>query len=399
MEFKRYENETDDELIYRVCSQKDMIGGWQDVADVLNDLLDQTYGESKYRKAYQSFEKMLDANRDKFIGYEEQVEELKKLKEELKAERIKIQTVNIEKNRIDRQDARQSLWYEQVGQYVKNLELPKFETLPTRKTNKKYLQTLADIHMGSEFVSATNEYSPKIVKDRFEILKEETINFIKEKELDELTVVGLSDFIQGIIRMNDLRINDTTVVRASVDVAQIVSAYLNELSAYCNIVYYDVMYGNHSQQRYLGSSANAMMNEDLGYMIANFIKTSLSGNDRVKVILPNEDDKYLEITNIFNYNIIACHGHQIKNIGNALKDLSFQRRKFYDYLIMGHFHNDKNICCGESYSIDTEVLIAPSICGSDEYADSLFKGSKSASAIYGFDEKYGHTETYKIILN
>ena len=399
MEFKRYENETDDELIYRVCSQKEMIGCWQDVADILNDLLDENYNESKYRKAYQAFEKMLDANRDKFIGYEEQVEELKKLKEELKAERIKIQTVNIEKNRIDRQDARQSLWYEQVGQYVKNLELPKFEALPTRKSNKKYLQTLADIHMGSEFVSATNEYSPKIVKDRFEILKEETVKFIKEKELDELTVVGLSDFIQGIVRMNDLRINDTTVVKASVDVAQIVSAYLNELSAYCNIVYYDVMYGNHSQQRYLGSSANAMMNEDLGYMIANFIKTSLNGNDRVKVILPNEDDKYLEITNIFNYNIIACHGHQIKNIENALKDLSFQRRKFYDYLITGHWHNDRNICVGESYSIDTEILVAPSICGSDQYSDSLFKGSKSASAIYGFDEVFGHTETYKIILN
>ena len=49
--------------------------------------------------------------------------------------------------------------------------------------------------------------------------------------------------------------------------------------------------------------------------------------------------------------------------------------------------------------IDTEVLIAPSICGSDQYSDSLFKGSKSASAIYGFDEVFGHTETYKIILN
>ena len=39
MEFKRLENETDEELIYRVCSQKEAIGTWEDVKDILNSLL------------------------------------------------------------------------------------------------------------------------------------------------------------------------------------------------------------------------------------------------------------------------------------------------------------------------------------------------------------------------
>lgn len=253
--------------------------------------------------------------------------------------------------------------------------------------------------MGAEFISVNNEYSPKIVKDRFEILKSETIDFIKNKGLTELTIVGLSDYIQGCLRLNDLRINDSTVVKATVDIAQIVSTYLNDLSAYCNITYVDCCYGNHSQSRYLGSQANSMMNEDLGYVIGHYIQDTLSNNKRVEVILPKGEDTFVEVPNIFNFNIIIGHGHQIKNIENALKDLSMQRRKFYDYLILGHFHNGRNICSGESYAIDTEVLIAPSICGSDNYSDSLFKGAKSASMIYGFDETYGHIEDYKIILN
>lgn len=399
MELRRYDMETDEELIYRICSMKEEIGTWEEVGSILNELLDQNYSESKYRKAYQSFQKMLDANQSKFVDSESQMEELENLKDELRKERIKLQTCNIERNRINRQDARLELWYEQVGQYIKQLEMPELKELHIRKTKKKYIQTIADIHYGAEFVSATNEYSPKIVKDRFEILKAETIEFIKEKGLEELTIVGLSDYVQGILRLNDLRINDSTVVKSVVEVARLVANYINDLSAYCKIYYYDCTYGNHQQIRYLGSSANAMMNEDLGYVISNYIYDLLIKNTRVEIILPKEDDTFVEIKNIFDFNIIAGHGHQITNIQKALADLSMQRRIFYDFLLLGHFHNDKNYVCGESYANDTEILIAPSIVGSDPYSDSLFKGAKSASAIYGFDEVFGHTETYKIVLN
>ena len=55
MNFERLENETDEELIYRICSQKEIIGTWQNVADILNRVLGFDYGESTYRKKYQAF--------------------------------------------------------------------------------------------------------------------------------------------------------------------------------------------------------------------------------------------------------------------------------------------------------------------------------------------------------
>lgn len=359
-----------------------------------------TYSSENLRKSFYVISKLLNKlDEDVCSDSNEVLQELEELKASIKKERYKLQTVNVERNRIDRQSARVELFYEQIADCIKKLVPPTLEYVHIRNTKKKYIQTLSDIHAGADFVSCNNEYSPKILKDRFEILKGQTIDFIKDKGLKELTIVGLSDYIQGCLRMNDLRINDSTVVKSVVEISKLISTYLNDLSAYVEVTYADCLYGNHSQQRYLGSQANAMMNEDLGYVIGNYIKDAVSLNKRITVILPKEEDTFVEVPNIFDFNIIIGHGHQLNDITNALKNISMQRRKFYDYLIIGHLHNDRNICSGESYAIDTEVLIAPSICGSDPYSDSLFKGTKSASAIYGFDEIFGHTETYKIILN
>ena len=67
MDYRRFENESDEELIYRVCSEKEKIGTWEDVAEILNKLLDEEYTSSKYRKQFQSFTKMLEANQSRFV--------------------------------------------------------------------------------------------------------------------------------------------------------------------------------------------------------------------------------------------------------------------------------------------------------------------------------------------
>ena len=37
MEYNRLDNESDKDLINRICSEKDNIGSWQDVANVINN--------------------------------------------------------------------------------------------------------------------------------------------------------------------------------------------------------------------------------------------------------------------------------------------------------------------------------------------------------------------------
>ena len=46
-----------------------------------------------------------------------------------------------------------------------------------------------------------------------------------------------------------------------------------------------------------------------------------------------------------------------------------------------------------------EVIVVPSIVGSDTYSDSLFLGSKSSAKLLGFDKIEGHVDTRTLILN
>ena len=87
--YNRYENESDEELIYRITNDKEQIGTWDDVAEILNELLGTNYTESKFRKQKQYFDKMLTANQKHFIDTETQIAEIEMKRRELEREKIK----------------------------------------------------------------------------------------------------------------------------------------------------------------------------------------------------------------------------------------------------------------------------------------------------------------------
>ena len=402
MNYKRFENESDKDLINRICSEKDKIGSWQDVADIINSILGTTFTESKYRKNFRLYSEGYNDSQNKSI--QEHNFELEKKLNEIKKERIKLQTLNAERNKIDRIEARKELYYEQIGNMITTLEPPVFNDWEPNIAQieedhkEEYLLTIADIHSGATFKTEYNEYSSAIMLDRFDELTQKTISFIKKHNCKVLHVVGLGDFIQGCIHMNDLKINDSTVVKATVQVSQAMAEFLNKISKYARIDYYHIISSNHSQMRYLGTKASELMGEDMEYIIGHYIKDSLSNNKNVDVYVDEEASDYKEFE-IFGYRIIAMHGHQVKDVNTLLNTISSKRNEIIDYVILGHQHNHKVITGNDGWTYDTEVLVSPSFVGSDPFADSIMKGSKAAVMIYGFHEFEGHNETYKFLLN
>jgi len=281
---------------------------------------------------------------------------------------------------------------------ITTLPLPEFyPTISELENVKEYVLSIADIHAGATFTSENNEYSLDICKERFETLLGETIQFVQDKNLSKIKVIEMGDSIQGLLRLSDLKLNESSVVEATVFVSRLIAQFLNELSAYCYVEYYHVPTSNHSQNRPLGTKASEIATEDVEYVISHYIKDVLSNNNRVTVNL-NSGKEYIKIP-ILDYNAIAMHGHQIKNIKDSLKDLSQLHREFYDFVFLAHYHSGSEMIVGESIINDSEVLICPSFVGSDPYSDSLMVGSKASCKIFGFDYYKGHTETYKILLN
>lgn len=395
--YKRFENETDEELIYRICEDKEQIGSWQNVANIINELTGNDFGESTYRKKYQAFKKMLEANQSKFVDSEAQLKEIEIQKRELQKERNKLYATKTEYSRQIRQQSRFELFYENVANEISLYDVPNFRYINTLNQKNEYILSIADIHAGANFVTETNDYSFEEITKRFEKLYTDVVNFVLDKNISNLKVLCMGDDIQGILRLSDLQLNESSVVKATVFLAKTIARFLNDLSEYCFIDYYHCPTSNHSQTRPLGTKASEIASEDVEYVICNYIKDVLVNNSR---IIPhmNFGYEYIEIP-IFDFKTIAMHGHTINNIDNVLKDLTYHKKTFYTTVFLAHYHAAKMGTVGEMSDTDCEVIVCPSFVGSCPYSEKLMKGAKPSCCIYGYDKKYGHLETYKFILN
>lgn len=399
MDYNRNPGESEEEFICRVCALKDKIGTWKGVADILNEKLGHDYTESAYRKKYQSFSNMMskcypNQNMDTKL-----VADIEQTRATLRKERIKLQTLNLERSRLDRAEARQELYYEYIGSVVEALPMPELQPIyDDGYDNMDYVLAIADCHYGAKFKTPYNEYSPTIFKQRLGKLMGKTIDFIKLKNLKSLLVVGLGDDIQGILRMTDLQINDSSVVKSVVEYSRYMAEFLVELSKYCYVYYYHCPTANHSQIRALNAKANELATEDLEYIIGNYIKDLCRGNDRITIALADENSEIIKV-DVHNFNVVACHGHRLKTTETALRDLSDMSGQMVDYVIMGHQHGSKELTANIRKGYNAEILVAPSFIGSDPYSESLYKGSHGACKVFGFDREDGHTETYNFILD
>lgn len=401
MDFSIHENETEREYIWRVgkyVSEGKIT--WKELANIINekwrDSEEEYRDESAYRKPFQSAKSYYEDVFSKMIS-NEYSDNIAEQKRELEIERQKLYATKTEYTRSIRQQSRFELFYENIAKELITIEPPRFKTRSYIHNNKCSVLTFCDIHAGAVFKNNTNNYSFNEITRRFEVLLSYMNDYVQKNDISRLKVIGIGDDIQGILRLTDLQINESSVVEATVFVAKTISHFLNELSSVCDIEYYHVPSSNHSQLRPIGTKASELANEDVEYIIGNYIKDVLSENSAITVVT-NFGNDYIEVP-IFNFNVLATHGHRIKNIENYVKNISFKNRKFYDTIIVAHFHSGKEIVVGEGKNNDVEVLVCPSFIGTCPYADSLLLGAKASCKIFVFDEKYGHTDTYKIMLN
>lgn len=357
---------------------------------------DNTYSKDNLRKGFYILSKMIDKIESDSITDTEFIEKNEKLKEDIIKERKKLQATKLELNRKLTHEARMELFYENIRESFQSLPLPVFKEIDIEDNEREYFLCLTDIHYGSSFKSFNNTYSIEECEKRFNNLFNKLVKEIEEQGITKLNVLNLGDSIQGILRISDLKINEVSITEAVVGVSKLIATFLNELSKYCYINYRHVPTANHTQIRPLGTKASELVSEDLEKVIINYIHDSLQFNNRIKINVETDTDRL--IFKIFDFECIAMHGHQIKNIANSIRDLSMLHHKLFDFCFIGHFHAGQSMFVGDGV-VNTEVICVPSIVGSDPYSDSLCVGAKSMAQLYVFDEKYGHIQTTNFLLN
>lgn len=357
--YKRFENETDEELIYRICNDKEQIGSWQDVADIINELTGNDYGESTYRKKYQAFQKMLEANHSKFIDSDTQIKEIEVQKRELERAKIKFRD---ERNAWQKQnyiDAR----------VEQKLDLLEEELLSQGRVNfdihdnvditsdNDILVILSDFHIGQAFHSIWGEYNSDIAKKRLNQLLNEIIAIQKLHNSEKCYVSLQGDMLSGNIHKTIQVTNRENVIDQIKIASELISSFCYELTKHFSIVFMSSVSGNHSR---MDRKEEALHDERLDDIITWGVELSLKHIENFHILNRKLDNGIADM-DIRGKTYIAVHGdfdgYNKTGVSNLCMHLGF-----IPYAITyGHLHT-----CAADETNGVKMIRSGSLAGSGD---------------------------------
>lgn len=370
--YKRFDGESDEELIYRITGEKDQIGSWQNVADILNELLGTEYTESKFRKQRQAFDKMLAANQSKFVDSDAQLKEIEIQKRELERKKIQFRD---ERNAWQKQnftDARVEEKLDKLESELTSLGRINFDEHKNYsiESDNDILIILSDLHIGQTFDSIFGKYNTDIAKDRLNQLLNEVIS-IRDLHNSKNCYVSLQgDLISGNIHKSIQVSNRENVIEQIKIATELISSFCYELSLHFETVFMSNVSGNHTR---MDRKDDAIHDERLDDIISWAVELSLKHIDNFHVLHRNIDTGISDIS-IRGKSYIAVHGDYDGFNKSGVQNLCLALG-FVPYAITyGHLH----VCsvdetngvkmirggslagCGDSYTIEKRLTGKPS---------------------------------------
>lgn len=328
------------------------------------------------------------------MGDAEAEGEMQDMLEQLKAERIKIQTANLEYNTIQRAEARNDLFNEQIIKAIERLESikgtrPKLDVEPCDK-HRTALLAISDLHAGSTFTvkgiynEIVNEYSYDIMCVRLWSI----IDKIEADDIvfDDLTLAICGDLVEGILRESSLTKLREPVTDTVIRLAEFLSEWIYQLSIRLekkvNVV---IIGGNHDTVRSL-TSRPMFEGENLTKIVVEFIKLRLQDLDWITV----DDYQDVAIKNIQGVNVMFQHGED-KDLKTTMDYFSNLYNIDVDEIVAGHLHRAESKTVGITELGDRQLTRVGSIVGTDSYAKQIRASARPSCYIALYEEDNGKT--------
>lgn len=299
-------------------------------------------------------------------------DELRELLSQIKAERIKLSTTNIEYNAIQRAEARNDLFTEELIRAIGRLEplqIPEHENTYRLDGDSTLLITLSDFHAGSTF-EVRGLYGETVNKYDYNIMWHRLYNLIDQIEADcidfkDCKVAILGDCFENILRTSSLlKLREPvidTVIRFSEDMCRWLLHLHLRLDTDIEVI---TVGGNHDTQRLL-ESRPTFEDENLTKFVVAYMKQRYEGIAGFNI----NNYQEIAIKNIHGTNVMFCHGED--------KDLS---------TTMDYFSNLYNVDIGEGYGGHLHRPESKAI-GITEVGDRVFTRVGSIVGIDTFAKK------------
>lgn len=360
--YKRFENESDEELILRICNDKEQIGTWADVANILNELTGNEYTESKYRKQFQIFQKMLAANQSKFADNNAQLEEINEARRQLEIEKIQMRDERNEYKRLLREQARKESYKDQIIRTIqeyqeKPLNYDVHKQFNNIESDNDLICSFTDVHTGIKISNFVNEFNEDILKNRIRQYLDKILE-VQYRHNSENCYIILSELLSGVIH-STLRIeNNQNLIEQFLTIMDYLSQFLTELSYRFNTVHIFVVEGNHS--RIIANKDDSLTGENMDMLAIPFLSAKLQNFNNI-IFHNNNIETSIATFKVRNSIIAASHGDK-DNPDNVVQKFTMFLGMRPDIIYLGHRHTN-----GLTTAYDVKVVQSGAISGSDNY--------------------------------
>lgn len=359
----------------RIATQslEDKIITYQDWAEkVLGTDYRDVFSDEYIRRSAKVFSIFLK-NLSNEIDVDKDSVELQNLLEQIKAERIKLSTVNLEYNAIQRAEARNDLFNEQIIEAINRLEplvVPQHENTYRLESDSTLLITLSDFHAGSTF-KISGLYGETVNEYSYDIMWHRLYNLIDQIEADcidfkDCKVAILGDCFENILRPSSLlKLREPvidTVIRFSEDMCRWLLHLHMKLETNIEVV---TVGGNHDCQRLLESRPN-FEDENLTKFVVAYMKQRYEGIAGFEI----NDYQEIAVKNIRGTNVMFCHGED-KDLSTTMDYFSNLYNVDIDEGYGGHLHRPESKAVGITEVGDRVFTRVGSIVGIDTFAKRI----------------------------
>ena len=280
----------------------------------------------------------------------------------------------------------QFLLKELIVEAISKIEPLKYEFKDLQSGESEAVLLLSDWHRGQVSDNFFNKFNNEIFDERVEKLMNKTREYCLLNNIKTIHILTLGDMINGGIHVQTRIESQENLIEQTIGVTEALSHLFNNLSQEFNLELYFCR-GNHD--RVTPSKEEAMNGESFSDIIPWFLKERLKGNDRIHFNENTVDDEIIT-ANVCGQRIIGVHGHK-DNFNKAIDNLALFTKQIPDYIVMGHFHHSR-----EADLKGVEMIINPSLCGSDRFAVDNRLFSKAGQKLLMVNKDEGRYATYFI---
>lgn len=222
---------------------------------------------------------------------------------------------------------------------------------------------LSDFHLGLNTNNNFGKYNAEIAEARLQEYLSRIIKIRNLHQAENAYVCILGDILNGEIHFTTQLENRENVTEQIQKSAELISAFVYELSKYFNNVYVNGVAGNHSRTSF---KDQCLRGNRLDNLIPWYMKAKLSGIDNVKFIDNENYDPTIGHCTIRGCEYLMVHGDFDSYSESGVSKLVLMLGYKPKAILYGHLHR-----CSYDDIAGVKIIRSGSFCGtSDDYTIS-----------------------------